>query len=291
MMAKVCLYHGDDLDGICSAAIIKYRYPETKLYPVNYGVNLSPKKDFNIKDNDYVFIVDFTLRPFSDMKMLNDITNLVWIDHHDTSINQYVDYRKNGGDKIDGIRNRQKAACELVWEYIFPTQKVPYSVWLLGRFDVWKHDESESIVPFQYGMMLDHEPPENIDFWKTIFTEHRDNEFIQNIIKNGKVIIKYRSKLNKRICESQAFESYLLGYKCICINRALCGSTVFDSVWNPDKYDIMVVFYICSKGFWNVSLYTNKPNINVGEIAKLYGGGGHVSAAGFKCCLLPFEID
>jgi len=32
---------------------------------------------------------------------------------------------------------------------------------------------------------------------------------------------------------------------------------------------------------WRVSLYTTKKEINVGEIAKKFGGGGHTSAAGF----------
>lgn len=41
---------------------------------------------------------------------------------------------------------------------------------------------------------------------------------------------------------------------------------------------------------WLVNLYTYREDVNVGEIAKKYGGGGHQKAAGFICSQLPFEI-
>jgi uncharacterized protein len=291
-MAKVCLYHGSDLDGICSAAIIKMVDPETILYPIEYGDNIGKYgSDGKIHDGDDVIVVDFVLQPFKQMKILNELSNLVWIDHHDTAISDYNEFLKSGEIKeIKGVRNTKKSACELTWEYYYPHKPAPYSVWLLGRYDIWQHHESRSIVPFQFGMKLNYEEPEDTDFWDSIFTAPRDSDIIQEIIKCGKIIIKYRKKLNEKICEVQSFKSKLMGHSCICVNRALCGSTVFDSI-DKEQYDIMATFYICKKGAWNVSLYTNNEEIHVGKIAQLYGGGGHASAAGFRCSLLPFEID
>jgi nanoRNase/pAp phosphatase (c-di-AMP/oligoRNAs hydrolase) len=52
----------------------------------------------------------------------------------------------------------------------------------------------------------------------------------------------------------------------------------------------MLVFGF-TNGNWTVSMYTDKPDINVGLIAKKYGGGGHVGASGFQCIgELPFEL-
>jgi nanoRNase/pAp phosphatase (c-di-AMP/oligoRNAs hydrolase) len=45
-------------------------------------------------------------------------------------------------------------------------------------------------------------------------------------------------------------------------------------------------FYF-AKNKWVVSLYTTK-DIDVSEIAKKYGGGGHKQAAGFTCDKLPW---
>jgi len=288
-MAKACLYHGSDLDGICSAAIIKSVSFETKLFPMEYG----GKTDISeiIKFDD-VTVVDFVLQPFDNMKDLSESTDLTWIDHHETAIMDYDEYINQGAIKeIKGSRNIKKSACELTWEYIYPHTPVPYSVWLLGRYDVWQHHESSSILPFQYGMKLNYEPPENTKFWDSIFNAKRDGDKIQTIIRQGKTIMKYRERLNRKICEMQSFKSSLMGYSCICLNRALCGSSVFDSVGNIEDYDIMVIFYVCAKGAWNVSMYTSKPDVNVGKIAQLFGGGGHASAAGFRCTLLPFEVS
>jgi uncharacterized protein len=289
-MTKVCLYHGSDLDGICSAAIIKSSNEDTILYPVEYGgkTNL----DGLIKFGDDVTIVDFVLQPFDLMKSLNDTTNLTWIDHHDTGLYDYEEFVNSGAIKsIKGVRDPNKSACELTWEYTYPNTPIPYSVWLIGRYDVWKHHESSSILPFEFGMKLNYEPPENIKFWDGIFNAPRDGEKIQTIIRQGKTIIKYREKLNKKICKVQAFKSSIMGYSCICVNRSLCGSSVFDSIENVEDYDIMVTFYVCAKGAWNVSMYTNKTDIHVGKIAQLFGGGGHAGASGFRCTLLPFEIS
>jgi nanoRNase/pAp phosphatase (c-di-AMP/oligoRNAs hydrolase) len=65
---------------------------------------------------------------------------------------------------------------------------------------------------------------------------------------------------------------------------------MFDSKWNEDKYDIMVTFCRLPSQTWTVSMYTTKKNINVGKLAKKFGGGGHTKAAGFQCKDLPFEL-
>lgn len=41
---------------------------------------------------------------------------------------------------------------------------------------------------------------------------------------------------------------------------------------------------------WLVNLYTYREDVNCGEIAQRYGGGGHRKAAGFICPELPFQI-
>ena len=44
----------------------------------------------------------------------------------------------------------------------------------------------------------------------------------------------------------------------------------------------MVVWYQQADGMFRVSLYTDRNDVDVSEIAKAYGGGGHKKAAGFR---------
>jgi nanoRNase/pAp phosphatase (c-di-AMP/oligoRNAs hydrolase) len=60
---------------------------------------------------------------------------------------------------------------------------------------------------------------------------------------------------------------------------------MFDTV--EEDYDIMMPFVFDGKR-WTVSLYTKKKDIDVSELAKKHGGGGHRQAAGFQCDQLPF---
>ena len=53
----------------------------------------------------------------------------------------------------------------------------------------------------------------------------------------------------------------------------------------------MIAFGWTPIGMWRVSLYTIFDHIDVSEIAKKYGGGGHKNAAGFVCDNLPFNLS
>lgn len=65
----------------------------------------------------------------------------------------------------------------------------------------------------------------------------------------------------------------------ICCNRQM-NSIGFGDDYN--KYDITIPFYYTGSGKWTYSMYTKKTeSIHVGNICKVFGGGGHAGAAGF----------
>lgn len=298
-----CFYHGSDLDGECSAAIVKYKFPECELYPINYS-DVFPWEI--IKDpQELIFMVDFSLQPFDQMVKLHNSCDLIWIDHHKTAIEAEVtsEHGINRSDwRIDGIRLNGKAGCELTWEFIYgpdrpvwvgevEERKMPKVVYFLGRYDVWDHSDPD-VLPFQYGMRLEDSDPNNQEFWKDLFEHDFDTKRIR---QRGETILEYEEQTNIKLCKAYAFETilYVFGtpYKAICVNKGLGNSKVFDSVWDKNKYDLMIVFcrLPLPKCQWTVSLYTDKPEIDCGKIATVFGGGGHKNAAGFTCFDLPFE--
>lgn len=275
-----CFYHSADLDGHCSGAILKMKYPECELVGINYG------DDFpwhSIGQGEMIFMVDFSLQPFSRMVRLDNISQLVWIDHHKSAISD----AKKAGWKIDATKLREGiGACQIVWENIFiePTT-VPTFIKLLAEYDVWNHSDPRTLS-FQYGMRQFKDTwPGNQDFWHSLF----DVEEVQRITEIGGIIIKYQDSENEKYCRARSFEVEIDGLKCIAVNKGLTNSKVFDSVWDPEKYDAMATFCLMSpdKG-WTISLYSDKPGIDVSKIAKNRGGGGHYNAAGFQSKELPF---
>ena len=268
-------YHSVDLDGQSSAAILYQKFPNAEYIPINYG----DYYDLNlIQKNEEVYIVDFTFIPFEIMTQLKEKCgkNLFWIDHHDSAIKNSKKYKL---DDLNGIRDHNFAACELVWKFIHGTI-TPYPIFLLGKYDIWKHDLDDDILPFQYGMRIQNTNP-NSKLWKKLL-QHDNHFIIDDIITDGEAILKYTKQSNQKVCDELVFETDFEGLKCIAINHPPTNSKIFDNKWDAQKYDAMIIFNFNGKK-WKVSLYSNgNDSNNLGEIAAKYGGGGHVSAAGFN---------
>ena len=274
-----CFYHSADLDGHCSGAIVKHNHPECELIGINYQDKFPWDK---IEDGDKVFMVDFSIDS-KDMKKLNDLADFVWIDHHTTSI------EANKGTKFEGIQQVGKAACELCAEYF--EMNVVDGIKLLSTYDVWNDEDKEywesKVLPFHYGMMKNEDTrPENSDeLWNEVFEGYSD--FIEDTIKDGKIILAYENAQNAAYMRAYGFEAEIAGKKVLVANRGMTGSQLFESMWDPGKFEMMVTFCKGKDG-WKVGLYTTREDVDCGAIAKSLGGGGHRQAAGYSTKQCPF---
>lgn len=300
-----CFYHSADLDGYCSGAIVKYRFPEAVMYPINYG---DPFPWDEIQSSDEVYMVDFCLQPSEDMsKLFSELSErLTWIDHHSSALLTHGEEAGEGGYCIPGIRDVRKAACELTWEYLFPDRPVPLAVKLLSLYDSWTyrgHELEDMVLPFQMRLRMEELDPKDwghcAALWKELFTHTP----LEDLIDEGRLLLRFDQSQKDKYAQIYSFETDIpswhddeLGnrlttvHKAIAINLGHTNSKVFDSVWDEGKYDLMIAFVRRSDKQWNVSLYSTKDDIDCGAIAKSFGGGGHKGAAGFQCKELPFEI-
>ncbi len=273
-----CFYHNADFDGKCSAAIVDYKHQGFEISFI--GINYGDEFPWNtIKKGELVYMVDFALQPFSKMIQLNNISDLIWIDHHKTAL---ADEKKYGVE-FNGLRRNGIGACALTWEFLFDTE-VPEAVRLLAEYDVWNHQNPKTL-PFQYGLRIcDTEPRSGI--WKsTVFTGHG----IDRVCQNGQQLMDYEAGQNRIQASVKCFDIEFDGLKCIAMNHGPTNSKCFDSVWDPEKYDAMMPFYWNGK-FWTISLYSDRDDVDVSVVAKKRGGGGHKGAAGFQADKPPMDL-
>ncbi len=270
----ICFYHSSDLDGHCSGAIVKCVFPEAEMIGINYGGGFPWRR----VQNQDVYMVDFSLQPFPEMERLNNVCNLVWIDHHKTAIEEC----DKSGIVVAGNREEGVAACALVWKHLHPDLALPRVVDLLAKYDIWDHADPD-VLPFQYGMRLLDTHPNNQKMWQELLKANgwRSSVEASNIISKGNIILQYEEKRNVQLCQRMAFPTLFDGLKAIAINCS-GGSRLFKSIWDSTKYDLMLTFVWNPYGHYDVGLYTDKPGVDVGELAKRYGGGGHSQAAGFQ---------
>lgn len=283
-MKRVCIYHKSDFDGVISAVIVRKVYQDIDLIGMDYN---DPVMEDKILTYDMVVVVDFSL-PLSFMeKMDTRGINTIWIDHHQTSIEEYEKsdhvYKNLFTCLDDGF-----AACELTWRYFYPGKKKPVVVHLAGIYDTWRKGERPAVLggysdawrdvvlPFQYFLRQYDLDPEK--FPKYLLVDNVD--VIRSCIDKGAGILRYIDKQNKW-ASNNMFDRKVKGYRALVLNQGGVNSTVFDYAYDPKKHDIMMAFVYLGDKF-KVSVYSSrKKDINVAEIARSFGGGGHRHAAGF----------
>lgn len=292
----ICMYHKIDFDGKCSGAIVYHHLQEIgqecELYGIDYGEDLDVDR---IKGRD-VFMVDFTLEKDNQMKVLDENTRmLVWIDHHKTclAIQDEFDLHhvpgirqisKDSNDPTGEKNYNRTSGCELTWHHLYPNRKMPYTVYLLGRYDIWDQSDKEFwdnvILPFQYGMRLQHAEPDNQEFWETHLRSIETDQVIQEMLISGRAALAYDENLSERIAKGLWFPMEFKEFKFQVINRSHANSHCAKSIWNPEEYDA-IMYFSRGKDFWKFTMFTDKDGIDLYPLAKSLGGGGHSQACGF----------
>lgn len=288
----IIIYHSKDLNGYCSGAICKRKYPDAKLIGYDYG------QDFpwaEIPEGNLVIMVDVSLPMPEMVNLVVHSSKLTWIDHHASAIKDYeqsvVDYPYWPNDhNFTAVLQQGIAACEIAWTYLFPDELMPLAVKLLGMYDTWRQSEpnyswERVILPFQYGMRLRCINPQTFDSY---LLDCSDQEYIEHITISGRNILEYQRQQDK-LAMHGAFECMFQGYRAIMCNVRGVGSLAFDSVLKPE-HQLMVGFGYTGRQ-WSFSLRTTHDNVDVSLIAKRFGGGGHTRASGFAVDDINQVID
>ena len=230
-------------------------------------------------------MVDFSFQPFADMLKLKELKgdNFIWIDHHFTSIDDAV----RSGQTFKGTQITGKSGCELTWEY-FTDEPMPDIVKMIGRYDVWDLGYHPDILPFITGLKACDLDPSNIGgFWGNLL--EGDDDAFSALMHRGKVCHAHQTIDYATKCNSHSFDLEFKGMRFLACNVLGVNSLFFDSKFSHELYDAVMAFG-WTNGNWTFSMYSDKPGVNLGRMAKEMGGGGHERAAGFQLDHLPFEL-
>lgn len=275
------LYHGSDLDGVFSAAIItkKYGPDSVKCVPVNYGMEF-PFNEIE-EETQSVWVVDFS---FDDMVWLKDTLStkykatLIWCDHHESAL------KKNANANVFniwGLRTVGKAGCELTYEYIY-NKEAPVFIQYLSTYDVWNKERMnwDDVMYVQYGTRyyvgLSVERAV-----KLLDAVGEGDMSIGTLAHTGEVILTWTDQINEGYVKCSAFEGTICGVKAVFMNTNVFNSNAFKSY--EGEYEVMVPFRYEKNGLIRFSIYADhNDKVNCAEMAERFGGGGHAGAAGFQ---------
>lgn len=239
------------------------------LQPINYS---DPIPWESVEEAAKVIITDFSF-PKDSMARMIATTPLVWIDHHKTALEDLADLKD-----IPGKRALDQAACVLTWEFFFPEMTLPKAVAYIGDRDIWRHEFPETKA-FSEGLYYEDSRPFNDRLWVPLLDD--DQKFVARLIERGEVLYQARIVSIEKKITRQGFEIEFEGYKTLAMNSRASGE-LGESI-RKKGYEIG---YCYTESMQNgelmtfVTLYSDK--VDVSEIAKKFGGGGHPSAAGFS---------
>lgn len=273
------LYHGSDLDGVFSAALVIKYYGENNVrcLPVNYGMEF-PYEQID-DDTKIVWVVDFSfddkMNEIAQKLQLDYHIILKWIDHHESAI------RKNpNANYINGTRSIGIGACELVYRYLYGDEAISL-IKYLSTYDVWDKERFSwyLITNIQYGVRA----RVGLDVSKAVdlLSKTMNPTFIHDLATEGKVILDWTDQVNEGYVKCSAFEGTICGVKAVFMNTNVFNSNVFKSY--EGEYEVMVPFRYEKNGLVRFSIYAdNNDKVNCAEMAERFGGGGHAGAAGFQ---------
>lgn len=286
-----CFYH-NDLDGRCAGSIVaQYRndYNPDDFFEVDYVMKLPLDK---IADGEEVWFVDYSFK--KDTKWIlfslqSRGCNVIWIDHHTSSINLEEDIKEL--KQIKGIRQDGISGAALTYMYCYKKDfiDIPYYVKLVSDYDCWQYKYEPDTTYFKIGM-------ETVDFdaldevWILLNEDVRATGWIESLtitdlIKKGELIKGFIDNDNTYYREHFAYESEIAGYKCLVVNKKT-NSWVFGEKYS--EYPLVMVWVFDGSKF-TYSIFSSNKDIDCSKIAESYGGGGHKGAAGFSSTELLFK--
>jgi len=278
MKPDICIYHDNCDDGFAAAYAVWRKFGDDVVFiPAQYGGELP---DVEGKD---VLIVDFSYKK-ADMELLGESAKrIIVLDHHKTAKDELAGFlqarphgifrKKHADHYIEGVVvhfDMEKSGCRLAWEYCFGGNLPPEWLSSIEDRDLWRFrlPDTKEVCAAISSM------PKDFRVWDKFVTYHLAIE--------GRAIRRYVDKVVQSIADT-AFEEKIAGHR---VPVAACSYDFVSEVAhellkrNEDAPFAACVVRSCDGVTY--SLRSMDGRMDVSEIAKAYGGGGHRNAAGFR---------
>lgn len=275
MKKTYVLYHAGCNDGFCAAWVAREQLGEegaVEYIPVNYGQPPPPMDDWSM-----VYILDFSYSREVLQSLAARMSDIVVLDHHKTAEEDLRDFCiPNSHVEFDMSRS----GANMAWDHWFGGTP-PLLVQYTEDCDLWKwkipgsREVNACIASF----------PHDFKVWDEL--EACLQNSVQRFADNGRAILRYQEQQIKRICKN-AIEIEMAGHKILAVNSCCHFSEVAGKLAEDRPFG--AVWFVRADGKRQWSLRSRDGGVDVSEVAKLFGGGGHRNAAGFEEACSPLEI-
>jgi oligoribonuclease NrnB/cAMP/cGMP phosphodiesterase (DHH superfamily) len=255
---KLVLYHGQCLDGFAAAWVAFRRFGGSAEYhAVQYGDTVK----WPVEGRD-VLILDFSFPRAELIGMKEKASALLVLDHHMTA--------KEDLAGLDfAVFDLERSGATLTWDYFFPDERRPWLVSYVEDKDLWrwKLPDSEAVSAALQSYSR------SFKAWEKI-----QRNGVEALIAEGKPILRYKN----RLIETAASRTKMIdldGHRVPMVTSCVLQSEIGGRLAKDHPF-VVIVFETEGRRIWSLRSH-EKGGVNVAEIARRHGGGGHPNAAGF----------
>lgn len=279
MSKTIVIYHGNCADGFTAAWLANIAHnldvrPTGWVIDHHAGVYGQPPPDCTGKA---VYVLDFSYSPEDMLRIAEQSTGMYWIDHHKSAIEAMAGTKH---PKLVKYVNTERSGAYLTANFFWPGKEPEDMVKLVDDRDRWVFRDARSQA-FAAGMFSRHY---DIEAWNEISAN------VAKVVDEGEAVLRKHWKDIRELLELTTIVRDVAGAPVPTANldytRAsdACHELLqrhpeapFAACWYLRK-DNKMVFSLRSR---------NGSDVDVSAIAKIFGGGGHMHAAGFAVAEWP----
>lgn len=278
------IYHGNCADGFSAAWCFWRKYKDGADYVA--GVYQQPPPDVTGRD---VYLVDFSYKRDVVRRMLESAATVTLIDHHKTALEDLQPLKEEmvvtnggcishtavaGGDNFGWYCDLERSGATLAWDFLFHNEPRPLLLGHIEDRDLWRfklpgtREIQASVFSHEY----------TFEMWDKLMSANQA-ELLQMTAAGAAIERKHHKDVAELVK--------------VCRRRMVIGG---HAVWvaslpytlTSDAGHLMAKGEPFAACYWDTadgrvfSLRSQDDGLDVSEIAKQYGGGGHAKAAGFK---------
>jgi nanoRNase/pAp phosphatase (c-di-AMP/oligoRNAs hydrolase) len=264
MKKPLCIYHGACDDGFGAAYSIWLRYRDDfEYYP---GVYQMPPPDVRERD---VYLVDFSYKHPVMEQLCQQAQSVVILDHHKSAMEDLAgleQWAKAQGLDVTAKFDMTQSGAMITWKHFHFDEPPPKLIEYIQERDLGRSTGDVPIVS-----MALRSYPYDFNVWSKLS--------VTQLREEGEHIFRYYKNIISQL-KGNVITRTIGGYEVPTVNAnytfasdlagELANGQPFAAVWFQNRDGLLF------------SLRSETNAVDVSEIAKLYGGGGHRQAAGFR---------
>ncbi len=271
----ICIFHGGCDDGFGAAWAVWRRWPDVEFVPGIYG-----KDPVDVRGKN-VWLVDFSYKRPVMEQMCRDAFAVTVIDHHKTAQADLGDLEQwaameGFGASVKVIFDMQQSGAVLTWKYchgIPHNDPPPNMLALIQDRDLWRFAFGNRTKQFSAALRI---YPQDFKVWDEISAD------TDKLITEGETVLRSHQSNISKFLDEVYFER-LSGYDVPCVNVPYhyASDVAHELLAKFPDAPFTMTWFKRGDGLFQTSLRSEDHRIDVSEIAKKHGGGGHRNAAGY----------